>query len=210
LALVISTAEQLTHLRLAALEQGFAAPVADFYGMTEFGLVAYRPPASREFAPARASLILEFLPIPGEPSLERLVITDLVERTSPLIRYDTGDVARRDREHAGSPILEFAGRSIDFLALPDGKLVSPYRIDIEIEHIPGLRAFEVVQRADLSIDVMLETMPDDAGRIHSIVRRKLESILGSQLPLRISDGAIRRDTSGAKFRPIRSLAGRGA
>jgi phenylacetate-coenzyme A ligase PaaK-like adenylate-forming protein len=208
LALVVSTAEQLTRLRLAVLAQGFAAPVADFYGMTEFGLVAYRPPGSPEFVPARSSLILEFLPVPDEPSVEHLVITDLAERTSPLIRYDTSDIARRDRERAGCPIVEFVGRSFDFFALPDGKLVSPYCIDVELEHIPGLRAFEVVQIADLSIDVTLETTPGDAGQIHSIVRRKLESVLGSGLPLRIAAGAIRHEPSETKFRPIRSLAGR--
>jgi phenylacetate-CoA ligase len=208
LAVVVSTAEQLTRSRLAVLEQGFAAPVADFYGMAEFGLVAYRPPGCSEYLPARSSLILEFLPVPGEPSVEHLVITDLAERTSPLIRYDTGDIARRERERAGWPIVEFAGRCFDFLTLPDGQLVSPYRIDVELEQVPRLRAFEVVQRADLSVDVTLETTPTDADQLPSIVRRKLESVLGPGLLLRIATGTIRRELSGTKYRPIRSLAGR--
>lgn len=209
-ALVVSTAEQLTRGRLAILEQGFRAPIADFYGMTEFGLVAYRPPGSPVYVPARSSLVLEFGPMPGEPDIERLVITDLAERTSPLIRYDTGDIARRDRARPGSPIVEFAGRSFDCLRLPDGKLVSPYRIDCELEHIPGLRAFEVSQLADLSVDVTLEAADEDAERICATVGRRLESVLGSALPLRIAAGNIGRDPPGGKFRPIRSLAGRGA
>ena len=209
LALVASTAEQLTHRRLAVLEQGFRAPVADFYGMTEFGLVAFRRPGSPMFASARASLILEFLPVPGEPAVERLIITDLAERTSPLIRYDTGDFAKRDHELAGSPIIEFAGRSFDCIVLPDGRLVSPYRIDVELEHIPGLRAFEVVQVADFSIDVTLEAAAGDIDRICATVGRKLESVLGTGRPLRIAAGAIHRGPSGTKFRPIRSLVGRG-
>ena len=207
LALVVSTAEQLTHGRLAALKQGFGAPIADFYGMTEFGLVAYRPPGSPVYIPARASLILEFLPLPGEQASEQLVITDLAERTSPLIRYDTGDLARRDRERTGCPIVEFAGRSFDCLRLANGQLVSPYRIDVALEYSPGLRAFEVVQRADFSIDVMLEVADEDATRICAFVKEKLESVLGFGYPIRIVAGTINRGPPGSKFRPIRSLAG---
>ncbi len=130
LALVVSTAEQLTRRRLAVLEQGFSAPIADFYGMTEFGLVAYRPPGSPVYVPARSSLILEFGPLPGEPDVEQLIVTDLAERTSPLIRYDTGDIARRDRTRPGFPIVEFAGRSFDCLRLPDGeaRIAVPHRL----------------------------------------------------------------------------------
>jgi phenylacetate-CoA ligase len=208
LALVVSTAEQLTRRRLAVLEQGFGAPVADFYGMTEFGLVAYRPPGSPVFVPARTSLILEFLPLPGDPAVEELVITDLAERTSPLIRYDTGDIARRDTARTGCPIVEFAGRSLDCLVLPDGRLISPYRIDVALEQVTGLRAYEVVQLADFSIDVTLETAPHNAELIRSTVGHKLEAVFGSVLPLRIAAGTIRREPSGTKFRPIRSLVGR--
>lgn len=210
LALVVATAEQLTGSRLAVLKQGYGAPVADFYGMTEFGLVAYRSPGSPVYVQARASLMLEFLPLPGDAAVEELVITDLAERTSPLIRYSTGDIVRRDHARAGSPIVEFAGRSFDCLMMPEGRLVSPYRIDVALEKIPGLLAFEVVQLADLSIDVTLETAAADTDRIHAHVKEKLDSVFGSALPIRIVAGTIRRGPPGTKFRPIRSLAGHGA
>ncbi|MDH4261179.1 MAG: hypothetical protein OEW16_12880, partial [Gammaproteobacteria bacterium] len=207
LTLVVSTAEQLTNGRLAILKQGFGATIADFYGMTEFGLVAYRPPGSPVFVPARASLILEFLPLAGEQAVEQLVVTDLAERTSPLIRYDTGDIVRRDLARAGRPIVEFAGRSFDCLRLRDGTMVSPFRVDVALEYIPGLRAFEIVQRADLSVDVTLETADADADQIRAAVGQKLESVLGAGHALRIVTGTISRGPSGSKFRPIRSLAG---
>lgn len=209
LALVISTAEQLTRRRLETLETGFGAPAADFYGMTEFGLVAYRPPGSPAFVLARSSLVLEFIAVPGEPGVERLIITDLAERTSPLIRYETGDFARRDAGAAGRPIVEFSGRSMDCLVQPDHSLVSPYRIDVALERIPGLRGYEVVQRPDCSIDVTLETAVEDADRVGGMVRQTLASVLGAALPVRIEAGTIRRGPPGAKFRPIRSHAARG-
>lgn len=209
LSLVVSTAEQLTPGRRSRLELGLGAPVADFYGMSEFGLVAYRPPGGAAFAPARASLILEFLAPAGDPAVERLIITDLAERTSPLIRYETGDFVRRDAGASGRPIIEFSGRSMDCLVQPDRTLVSPYRIDVALEHIPGLRGYEVVQRPDCSIDVTLETAVADTERVGGMVRQALTSVLGAALPVRIEAGSIRRGPPGAKFRPIRSHAARG-
>jgi len=205
--LVISTAEQLTRQRRATLERGFGAPVADFYGLSELGLVAYRTPGNPRFTPARSSLILEFFHIAGEPSVERLVVTDLAERTSPWIRYDTGDLVRRDPQLAGRPIVELAGRSMDCIVLPDGGLVSPYRIDVLLEQVPGLKAFEVLQHADLTLDVTLDMAPGTGEQACSTVRRRLESILGTTAAIRIRTGAIHRDPAGTKFRPIRSLVG---
>ena len=205
--LVISTAEQLTRQRRATLERGFGAPVADFYGLSELGLVAYRTPGNPQYTPARSSLLLEFFPIAGETSVERLVVTDLAERTSPWIRYDTGDLVRRDPQLAGRPIVELAGRSIDCIVLPDGSLVSPYRLDVVLEQTPGLRAFEVLQQADLTLDVTLDLAADVGERACATVRRGLESIVGTNLAIRMRAGTIQRDPAGAKFRPIRSLAG---
>ena len=205
--LVISTAEQLTRQRRATLERGFGAPVADFYGLSELGLVAYRTPGNPRFTPARSSLILEFFHIAGEPSVERLVVTDLAERTSPWIRYDTGDLVWRDPQLAGRPIVELAGRSMDCIVLPDGGLVSPYRIDVLLEQVPGLKAFEVLQHADLTLDVTLDMAPGTGEQACSTVRRGLESILGTTAAIRIRTGAIHRDPAGTKFRPIRSLVG---
>lgn len=207
LALVVSTAEQLTPERLATLERGFGVPVADFYGMTEFGLVAYRAPESARFVPARSSLILEFVPVPGEDTVEQLVISDLAERTSPLVRYDTGDLVRRDGSRPDRPILEFAGRSFDCILLPNGERVSPYRIDVALEHLPDLRAFEVVQQPDLSIDVTIDVQAGEAERMRKAIADRLTALLGHATAFRIAAGVIRRERSGAKFRPIRSLAG---
>ncbi len=204
--LVVSTAEQLTRSRRATLEPGLGTRIADFYGMTEFGLIAYRPPGGASFVPARSSLLLEFLPVPGEPALERLVVTDLAARSSPLIRYDTGDLVRRDTGRRTRSILEFAGRSFDSIVGSDGGLISPYRLDVLLEQVAGLNAYEVVQQADRSIDVTLEVEAGTAERVAAIVRRELQDVVGADLALRVGLGPIRRDPSRAKFRPIRSQA----
>ena len=207
LKLVVSTAEQLTPERRKTLELFFGAPVADFYGMTEFGLVAYRPPGSKVFFAARPTLVLEFIAVPHERAVEQLVISDLAERSCPLIRYGTGDFVRRDPTLDDCPIVAFAGRTFDCILLPNGERISPYRIDVALEHLPDLKAFEVVQQPDLSIDVTIDVAAGEADRIRHAIAGKLSALFGNAMPFRIAAGVIRRDRTGAKFRPIRSLAG---
>ncbi|MBK7902170.1 MAG: hypothetical protein IPJ97_03845 [Proteobacteria bacterium] len=101
--------------------------------------------------------------------------------------------------------MEFAGRSLDCIALPDGGLVSPYRLDVLLEDVPGLRAFEVVQQADFSLDVTLDMPPDIGEQACTAVRRGLESVVGTALAMRMRTGLIERSPAGTKFRPIRSL-----
>ena len=206
LKFVISTAEQLTAERQRTLERAFGVPIADFYGLAEFGLVAYRPPGSRAYVPARSSLVFEYLAVAHDRAVEQLVISDLAERTSPLLRYDTGDFVRRDTSRVDRPVVEFAGRAFDCILLPNGERISPYRIDVALEDLPDLKAFEVVQQADLSIDITIDVAPREAERMRRSVAAQLTPVLGHAMPFRIAAGAVRRPPGGTKFRPIRSLA----
>lgn len=207
LRFVVSTAEQLTAERQRTLERAFGVPVADFYGMTEFGLVAFRPPGAQAYLPARSTLVLEYLSLAHDRAVEQLVLSDLAERTCPLIRYDTGDLVRRDRMDPDRPLVEFAGRAFDCILMPNGERVSPYRIDLALERLPGLNAFEVVQQPDLSIDVTIDVAAGRADSLRDVIAGKLSAIFGDAMPFRIAAGAIRREPRGGKFRPIRSLAG---
>jgi hypothetical protein len=94
---------------------------------------------------------------------------------------------------------------MDCIVLPEGGLVSPYRIDVLLEQVPGLRAFEVVQHVDLSLDVTLDMASGFGEQACSTVRRGLESILGTTAAIRMRTGTIHRGPAGTKFRPIRSL-----
>ncbi len=207
LRFVISTAEQLTPERQRTLERAFGVPVADFYGLTEFGLVAFRPPGAQAYLPARSSLVLEFLALAHDRAVEQLVISDLAERTCPLVRYDTGDLVRRERTLPGRPLVEFAGRAFDCILLPNGERISPYRIDLALERLPELKAFEVVQQPDYSLDVTIDVAAAQAEGMRRAIAGRLSAIFGNAMPFRIVAGAIRREPRGGKFRPIRSLAG---
>lgn len=202
---LVATAELLRREDQAALRQAFGREAADFYGMTEIGLFAYRLAGQPHYRLAAPDVLAEFLPVDSDPSLEKLVLTTLRPCAMPLVRYDTGDLVRRDKSVAGHPIVEFIGREIDGLLLPTGKRISPYRITLALETVPGIRRYQVVQREDLSVDVLLQTgVAAEAAAAYEAARRVIAQVLDDRLPVR--GGPLPESGTTEKFRPVRSYA----
>jgi phenylacetate-CoA ligase len=204
--LVVTTAEELTASQRRTLERAFCARIADFYGMTELGLVAWRSGEGGPYRLPASNLLLEFLPCAADDALERLVVTDLSGGAMPLVRYETGDLVRRDRSLLGAPIVRIAGREIDCLRLPGGKRVSPYRITTSLEALEGVDEYEVVQNRDLSVEVFIRTVAADAAPIFERARRAVNQVCDGALRLEVKAMAA-PDGTGRKLRPVRCLAG---
>jgi len=112
--LVISTSEQLTDANRALLESAFSARVADFYGLSELGLVGYSIPGLSGYKLIPRDFHVETLSAGKGCDLERLIVTDLGGGPMPLIRFDTDDLVRRDRSRRGAPIVQI-GRHMESL-----------------------------------------------------------------------------------------------
>lgn len=135
--LVISTAEQLTDAQRALLESAFSARVAEFYSIRELGLIAYTRPGRAAYEVLERDFHVEFLPVGAGSPFERLVITDLEAGAVPLIRFDTGDLVRRDRERPGAPIVEIRGREAQALEPANGTWLSPEEVALALERMDG-------------------------------------------------------------------------
>jgi len=201
---LVATAELLRSEDQRALRAGFGIEAADFYGMTEIGLYAYRRAGERRYRLAAPDIYAEFLPCETDPGLERLVVTTLSDCAMPLVRYDTGDLVRRDHAAPGQPIVEFVGREIDGILMRNGKRISPYRLTLALESVPGIERYQIVQRADLSLDVLIGA----AGPTDPRLARACEAVaavVGAELPVRGGEyqpPGVRAE----KFRPVRSYA----
>jgi phenylacetate-coenzyme A ligase PaaK-like adenylate-forming protein len=203
---VITTAEELTSAARRALERTYSPHVADFYGMAEFGLVAWRASAGGSYRVPSRRLFLEFLPCADDDSLERLVISDLAGGAMPLIRYETGDLVHRDRSLPGTSIVRFVGREIDCVRLPGGLRISPYRITTSIEVIEGVEQYQVVQSADLSLEIVVRSLATRPEPVLENVRRAVNHVCDGALPLEVKIAPEPLGPLAGKFRPVRSLA----
>ncbi len=98
LSVVLSHADDLAPGTRARIRAAFGAPVVDRYSNSENGILAWTRPDEDDFQLNRASFRFELLRLDSdEPSapgeLARVVLTDLYDLATPLIRYDTGDLA---------------------------------------------------------------------------------------------------------------------
>lgn len=181
---VVSTAEQLTDATRALLESAFMAKVADFYGMTELGLVAYSKPGAPGYRMLSNEFHVELLPVVAgkRDGLQRLVITDLVAGAMPLIRFDTGDLVRREAPRPGvltePPIIGISGREADCLKLANGGWLSPYEVTLALDRVDGIRQYNVVQRDDLSVDLYVASGEMEAPSVLDRARQVLASACG--------------------------------
>ena len=92
---------------------------------------------------------------PGE--VGRVVITTLQEFLRPLIRYEVGDYAEVVEDDASDPITlprlgRVVGRQRTMIRLPDGRRVWPHFEFAPLLEVGGIRKWQLVQHADLSID----------------------------------------------------------
>lgn len=131
------------------------AGIADVYSSQEVGVIAIECPQGGGYHLMSEGLVFELLRdddhtcVAGETG--RVVITDLHNFATPLIRYDLGDLAEADGPCAcgrGLPkIRRIIGRERNLLRLPDGRRFWPLVGAFDYRDIAPVRQCQVVQRS---------------------------------------------------------------
>ena len=205
---VVTTAEGLDRSTRAALEASFGAPVFDVYGLTEMGIIACECRAHAGYHLAEDTVIAEWLEPEVAGGARRLVLTNLDLWGTPFLRYDTGDLAAMGPPDACSCGRTFArlghidGRSVDCVQLRDGRVILPYQLTLELEHVAGLRRYQVIQNEFESFTVRYETGARDSTQIEMAVRRVLMQLLGSDADVRLERHTSLTPPAGRKFRVV--------
>jgi phenylacetate-CoA ligase len=170
----------------AVIESVFECRVGDRYGCEEVGLIASECERHNGMHLNVDHLFIEFLRPDGRPARSGeegdIVVTDLINRGMPLIRYRVGDVgvpsARRCDCGRGSPLMErVVGRSADFLIKKDGSLVAGVSlVERTLTAIPGLEQMQIVQE-ELGA-LLINVVPDAryTAESEAALRREIETV----------------------------------
>lgn len=154
---IISSAMVLHDWERRVIEEVFGTKVTNRYGCEEVSLIACECEVHRGLHINAEGVYVEVLrpdgsaAAPGE--LGAIVVTDLVNRGMPIIRYQIGDMAvRSDRQcpcGRGLPMLEqIEGRIADYVSTPAGELVSGISLTENFATlIPGLAQIQIIQEA---------------------------------------------------------------
>lgn len=207
---IVSTSMILLAPERERIESVFGCRVTDRYGCEETGLIACECEAHAGLHLNVDHLFVEFLrddgsdAAPGEEG--QIVVTDLVNRGMPLIRYQVGDLGvpsdRRCPCGRGLPLMErVIGRRADFLKRLDGSLVAGVSlVERTLTAIPGIEQMQIVQ--DEPGRVCARVVEDGlfdasaAQRLHD----ELRLALGEGVAIEIHRVAALGQTEAGKFR----------
>lgn len=139
--------------------------IEDNYSCSETGTISIQCPHSGQQHVMFESLIVEILNEDGTETqpgqIGRVVITDLFNTASPMIRYDIGDYAR-----VGTPcscgrhmptLSEIVGRERNLLIRSDGSRHWPRAGFMELEKIVPVRQWQIIQHTLTDIEYKLVT-----------------------------------------------------
>ena len=196
---VLTTSEVLTEDAAARIEAAWTKPVEGYF-TTEVGVVAA---GSLDHVGQHVceEAIVEVVdednrPVPAGTLGSKVLLTNLVNRTQPLIRYELSDAVVVDDgpDPSARPydrITRIDGRSDDVLVLPavagGDVAVHPYRLRAPFVQLLDVLQYQVVQRADeLAVRVVVRaTAPRD---LPEKVEQAVESALaraGTRSPVRV-------------------------
>jgi phenylacetate-CoA ligase len=151
---IITAAEVLLPEQQARIEEQFRARVFNRYGCREVSIIASECSYHTGLHINSDALIIEIEPVEGLPrGTGRVLVTDLLNRGMPLIRYEIGDIATWVE---GSPcacgrslprLRSIEGRITDFLITSDGRRISGISLALLAGDMPEVRQMQFVQES---------------------------------------------------------------
>ena len=173
--IVIATSEVLTEDAERRIERAWGTRPLNAYASTEDpGPTAVSSPDDAGLEVWESSAVLEvvdddYRPVPPGVPGTRVLLTNLVNRAQPLVRYELSDsvVVAEGPNPTGRPWMRLArvdGRSDDILTLParDGGTVRvhPFRLRRSFAKLSGVRQYQLVHRSD---GILARVVPGDLG-----------------------------------------------
>lgn len=176
------------------IETALGVPVVDIYSSHEVGIIAVQCPESDLYHTMSENLIVEILDADGLPAAEgatgRVVITDLHNYATPILRYEIGDYAERGgpcRCGRGLPtIRRILGRERNFVLMPDGTRRYPLVGFVRFREVAPVLQYQFIQHAVEQLEMRLVTETPLDAKQESDLAEIVRKALGFSFALRFS------------------------
>jgi phenylacetate-CoA ligase len=202
---IITTAEVLLAEERQLVEQVLGGKVFNRYGCREVSIIASECERHSMHVNAEA-LLIEIAVDDLHTTSGRVLITDLLNFSMPLIRYEVGDIASWAEAQEcpcgrGLPILaDIQGRTTDFLKLSDGRRISGPALTLVVADMPDVRQVQFVQHQLDQIE--LRVVPGNGYGEHTKaeLRKRLSLYIGSSAQLNLQETARIPSEASGKYR----------
>jgi phenylacetate-CoA ligase len=221
---IITTAEVLLPGQRELLEEAFRGRVFNRYGCREVSVIASECEFHQGMHVNAEALLVEIVPAPSVKSpAGKIVVTDLLNFSMPLIRYEIGDVGTwADNQKCpcgrGLPLLgDVQGRITDFLVLANGASVSGPALTLVVADMEDVRQVQFVQKNANLVTLRVVRGRNYGTQTDDELRRRLGPYLGGQATLSIEPvDSVRSEVSGKyrfvvnEFEPVSQNIGESA
>jgi len=190
---IVSTSMMLIESERQVIEDTFATPVTNRYGCEEVSLIASECECHQEMHINAEHCIVEVLDDDEEPCSAgqdgRIVVTELINRAMPMIRYEVGDRGiLSDRTCSCGrklPLLaRVTGRTADFLLAADGARVAGISlIENTLTKLPGIKQMQIVQERKQHALVRLVPGDGYSEQTEAHLGKNLKHFLGENFDL---------------------------
>jgi phenylacetate-CoA ligase len=144
---------------------------------------------------------------PGEKG--ETFVTSLFRFSTPMIRYRLDDIVTLSDENCQCgremPMIKnIEGRMIDFVKMPNGRLISPYALMSVVQDIPGIAKYQIVQETKDRMVVKIERGRGFTENTVIQVRNSCSELLDSDIQFDIDVVDRIPIARGRKFRAVES------
>ena len=198
------------------IREGFSADVYDTYGSEEMSVIAWECRETGFYHVREDSVIAEVIEN-GRPVKEgergEVVVTALLFRTMPFLRYRLGDEAVKGPDvcPCGKPfstLKEISGRATDYLRLPDGReMYAAVVAHILQEHIAWIERYDLVQESRERIVLRIVPLDTPRADVLAMLKDKVMSLLGPGVDVQIKLVSEIQPGAGGKYRVLQSHLG---
>jgi len=175
----IANSEYLNHYTKTSLSNYFNTPVLSRYSSEEIGIIAQNTPNSPEyFVINHASYYVELLDLKEDKPVKpgdygRIIITDLFNYCMPIIRYDTGDIAKLiELENGETQFESIEGRKMDLIYDTKGNIMSSFVVYTKFyNYYTLLKQYQFIQQGEKEYEVKLnvhDAFPFEEELVESI------------------------------------------
>ena len=166
------------------LERAVGKKVFDFYGCREIGSIAFECGSHKGLHVLSPVVFVEIINAdggqckPGE--IGEIVVTSLLRKSMPLIRYRIGDMGTFSGKSCpcgvSFPLLEkLCGRTMDVIELPNGKSFAGYFWTHFARGVNGIDHFRLIQSEDGFVEMQIIPSPEASENIAESVLREIEN-----------------------------------
>jgi len=192
--IIFSTSELLTKQDRDLVTFVFQAEVFDYYACNECGIIAWECKEHFGYHLNSDSIIVEFIKEDGTMAKAgeegEIVITSLNSYTMPFIRYRLGDMGIPSDEKCSCgnkfPLMKIiTGRINDYIALPSGKRVSPYKLMMAMDKIIDVKKYQIIQEIGKKIKINIVQTEAVSDETISKIAKGYREILNEYIDIEV-------------------------